>query len=142
MKHSIPRITNRGMALLALLSALGGAATGCTSANSDGSQRRHFIGYGVITIPKDSAQGPDFGVQEVTNYGLTFGRGILGVGYNQTKDVALPSHGAIYVEVQSEAQLQQIKHLLSLHSNLTSCIVHQTTPAALSSSKATTAAKP
>lgn len=120
------------MALLALLSALGGAATGCTTA-SDGAQRRHFIGYGVITIPKGFAQGPGYGVQEVTNYGLTFGRGMVGVGYNQTKDVALPAHGAIYLEVQSEEQLQQIKSLLSLHTNLTSCIIHQTTKATPSS---------
>ena len=107
---------------------------GCQTRGADGSLRRHYFGYTVVTIPKSAPDRPDFAVRDVANFGLATGGGSLALGYNRIKDVSLPPDGAIYLEVQTDAQFEQARKLIETYGGI--CIIQR------SKNKAAASAKP
>jgi hypothetical protein len=78
-----------------------------------------------VTIPKSAPERSDFCVRDVKNVGLTAGGGAVGIGYNRTKDVSLPPDGAIYLEVETDAQFEQARKLIEIYKGI--CITKRTT---------------
>lgn len=99
--------------------------SGCTTRKADGSLRRHYFGYTVVTIPKSAPVRADFCVRDVSNFGLAAGGGAVGLGYNQTKEVSLPPEGAIYIEVTTDAQFELARKLIETCPNI--CITQKRT---------------
>lgn len=95
--------------------------------------RRHYFGYTVVTVPKSAPARPDFAVRDVANFGVAAGGGSLGVGYNRIKDVSLPPDGAIYLEVQTDAQFEEARKLIQAYGGI--CIIQKNKARADASAK-------
>jgi hypothetical protein len=117
---------------LVLLSVV---AVGCQTKGPDGSVRRYYFGYTVVTIPKAAPDRPDFCVREVSNVGLAIGGGDLGFGYNKTKNVVLPPDGAIYLEVVTDEQFNKARELIELCNQAGLCVTKKTTKKAAADAK-------
>ena len=94
------------------------ACSGCTVRGPNGSVRRHYFGYTVVTIPKIAPERPDFRASDVSNLGLSVGSGSLGLGYNRTKDIILPPDGALYIEVNTDAQFERAQELIETYKGI------------------------
>ena len=123
MRVDHPKLLTIASSVLVVL--LGFTLSGCTTRKTDGSLRRHYFGYTVVTIPKFAPDRADFYVREVSNFGLTAGGGAVGLGYNRTKEVSLPPEGAIYIEVATDAQFELARKLIETCPNI--CITQKRT---------------
>lgn len=91
---------------------------GCTTAQPDGTVRRHYFPYAVVTTRPVGPDGPRITVREVRSYGLAFGSGSTLVGHGKEHQVILPPDGRMYLVVRTDEQFQQALKLIENHPEL------------------------
>ena len=125
---NVTRNWNTGGELWQGLLLLAVGLSGCQTQGPDGSVRRHCFGYTVVTVPRSAPVRADFCVREVANWGLVAGNGSVGLGYNRTKDVAMPPDCAIYLEVQTDEQFEQVRQWIETNQIGGLCLTKQGVP--------------
>jgi hypothetical protein len=110
----------RGAALwtVVLVSGCLLAGFGCATRSSDGTVRRHYFPYAVVTTPPVAPDGPRITVREVRSFGLVFGNGSTVLGHGKEHHVVLPPDGRMYLVVQTDEQFQKAKELIEKHPEL------------------------
>lgn len=77
----------------------------------------------TVSVPVPWEDEESFSVTEVSNSGLALGSSGLGLGYNLTSQVSIPRSGGIYVQVQTEEQLEAVLEVIRNHPNPAVCLV-------------------
>lgn len=103
-------------------------ASGCTTRLPDGSTRRHYFGYAVVTVPAPSSANERMLVREVRNCGLGVGAGSAVLGFGAERHIALPLDGRMLVVVQTDEQLQRTLQFIKENPELGLCVTKQKNP--------------
>ena len=94
------------------------SAAGCTTQRPDGTVRRHYFPYAVVTTPPVAPGGQRITVREVRSYGVAVGDGSTVVGYGREHHVLLPPDGRMYLVVQTDEQFEQARKLIEANPEL------------------------
>lgn len=101
---------------------------GCTTRSEDGTTRRHYFGYAVVTVPAPSPANERMLVREVRSYGLGVGAGSAILGVGTERHIALPPDGRMLVVVRTDEQLEQTLQFIKDNPELGLCVIKQKHP--------------
>jgi hypothetical protein len=122
------------MAWLSCLSAL--LLCSCTTTAPDGSVRKYYFGYTVVTFPHLAGNCKAMDAKEVANIGLSLGfpAGIA-IGYNKDKAISLSPDGRVVIEVQTDEQFEAAENLIQQLDSIGICVIKSTEPSKSQNSK-------
>ena len=100
----------------------------CTTQGPNGSVRKHYFGYTVVTIPHQPSNGTGMDAKEITNVGISLGfPSGISFGYNQDKMMYIPPDGRSFIVVQFGKQFEDAKQLIQQLNNIGICVIQSPT---------------
>lgn len=101
----------------------------CTSHGPNGSIRKHYFGYTVVTFPREGGNCNSINAKEIKNFGFAAGLPLfVSVGFLKEKRVALPPDCRLFIEVQTDKQFEEAIQLAKQLNNLQICVIQSTHP--------------
>jgi hypothetical protein len=112
---------------LSCLSAL--LLCSCTTNAPDGSVRKYYFGYTVVTFPHLTGNCKAMDAKEVANIGFSLGfpAGIA-LGYNKDRAISLSPDGRVIIEVQTNEQFDSAKKFIQQLNSIGICVIKSSDP--------------
>jgi hypothetical protein len=99
----------------------------CTTNGPNGSLRKHYFGYTVVTFPRQTGNCKSIDARDVTNVGVSLCLPAgLAIGYNKDKIVALSPDGRVLIEIQTDEQFEAAKKFIKEISSIGICAIQST----------------
>lgn len=95
---------------------------GCTNIDQNGNLKKTYFGITTIRVPNHEKSEVDMHVIKASNLGIVASNGSLAFGYNTSRDVVFSKEGGIFIQVETEAQLEALKSIIRTNQSPPVCI--------------------